>query len=94
MPELHSDLNRALSKAFVLSILGTMLCVLFGAFSDVLAIYMMDKPTAPLLAHQAITLKALSGNAILFAAPILATIPYSGAFVDDVKSGYLKQFLP
>ena len=94
LPELHSDLNRALSKAFVLSILGTMLCVLFGAFSDVLAIYMLDKPTAALLAHQAITLKALSGNAILFAAPILATIPYSGAFVDDVKSGYLKQFLP
>ncbi|HML69723.1 MAG TPA: hypothetical protein PKA81_15195, partial [Clostridia bacterium] len=94
MSELHSDLNRALSKAFVLSILGTMLCVLFGAFSDVLAIYMLDKPTAALLAHQAITLKALSGNAILFAAPILATIPYSGAFVDDVKSGYLKQFLP
>ncbi len=37
MPELRSDLNRALSKAFVLSILGTMLCVLFGAVSDVLA---------------------------------------------------------
>ncbi len=94
MPELHSDLNRALSKAFVLSILGTMLCVLFGAFSDVLGIYMLEKPTAALLAHQAITLKALSGKAILFAAPILATIPYSGAFVEDGKSGYLKQFLP
>jgi hypothetical protein len=83
-----------LSKAFVFSILGTMLCVLFGAFSDVLAIYMMEKPAAALLAHQAITLKALSGNAILFAAPILATIPFSGAFVEDVKSGYLKQILP
>lgn len=71
-----------------------MLCVLFGAFSDVLAIYMLEKPTAELLAHQAITLKALSGKAILFAAPILATIPYSGAFVEDGKSGYLKQFLP
>jgi len=94
LPELHSDFNRVLSKAFVFSILGTMLCVLFGAFSDVLAIYMMEKPAAALLAHQAITLKALSGNAILFAAPILATIPFSGAFVEDVKSGYLKQILP
>ena len=35
MPELHRDLNQALSKALALSILGTMLCVLFGAFSDV-----------------------------------------------------------
>ena len=33
----HSDLNRAFSKANVLSVLGTMLCVLVGAFSDVLA---------------------------------------------------------
>ena len=94
MPELRSDLNRALSKAFVLSVLGTMLCVLFGAFSDVLSIYMLEKPAAPLFAHRSITISALSGNAILFAAPILATIPYAGAFVDDFKSGYLKQFLP
>jgi len=36
LPELRSDLNRALSKAFVLSILGTMLCVQAGAGQDVL----------------------------------------------------------
>ncbi|MEA5047078.1 MAG: hypothetical protein VB034_00575 [Eubacteriales bacterium] len=94
MHELHSDLSRALSKAFVFSVLGTMLCVLFGAFSDVLAIYMLENPASAQLAHQAITLKALSGSAILFAAPILATIPFSGAFVEDGKSGYLKQILP
>ncbi len=94
MPELRSDLNRALSKAFVLSVLGTMLCVLLSAFSDVLSIYMLEKPAAALFAHRRITISALSGNAILFAAPILATIPYAGAFVDDFKSGYLKQFLP
>jgi hypothetical protein len=34
---LRSDLNRALSKAFVLSVLGTTLCVLFGAAFDALA---------------------------------------------------------
>jgi hypothetical protein len=71
-----------------------MLCVLFGAFSEVLSIYMLEKPAAALFAHRSITIDALSGNAILFAAPILATIPYAGAFVDDFKSGYLKQFLP
>jgi len=32
----RSDLNRALSKAFVLSVLGTMLCVQAGAGQDVL----------------------------------------------------------
>jgi ABC-type multidrug transport system fused ATPase/permease subunit len=94
MLKAYADLNRSLSAQFVFCLLGTMLCVLFGAFSDVLVIYMLDAPTATLWAHQGITVKALAGDAILFAAPILATIPYAGAFVDDVKSGYLKQFLP
>ena len=84
-PELCSELNRALGKPFIFAMLGTMLCVLFGAFSEVLAIYMMDKPTTILWAHQGVTIKALGSDAILFAAPILATIPYAGAFVDDAS---------
>ena len=64
MPELLSDLNRALVKAFAFCLLGTMLCVLFGAFADILAIYTLDKPSAALWAHQGITVKALGGDAI------------------------------
>ena len=79
MLKAYADLNRSLSAQFVFCLLGTMLCVLFGAFSDVLVIYMLDAPTATLWAHQGITVKALAGDAILFAAPILATIPYVGA---------------
>ena len=58
----RSDLSRVLTKPFAFCLLGTMLCVLFGAFSDVLTIYMLDAPTAALWAHQGITVKALAGD--------------------------------
>ena len=94
MREWIPDLRRSMSRPFVACLLGTMICVLFGAFSEVLGIYMMERPEAMLWAHQGITVRALSGKAILFAAPILAAVPYAGAFVEDAKGGFLKQALP
>lgn len=43
--------------------------------------------------HRELLLKTLSSDIILFAVPILAAIPYTTAFTDDVKSGYLKPYL-
>ena len=94
MQVLSSDMNRVFGKPFALSLLGVTLCVLFGAFSEILNIYQMRPPATALWAHQGILVRALAGEPILFAAPILAAIPFSGAFVEDVKSGYLKQVLP
>ncbi|MEN6419850.1 MAG: hypothetical protein ABFC73_13120 [Clostridiaceae bacterium] len=41
----RADLSRAFSKAFVLSLLGTILCVLFGAGQDVLVRLMFHAKT-------------------------------------------------
>lgn len=89
-----SDMKRIKSRSFYISALGVMISVLFGAFADALRIYQMSVPNVDILAHQGIIMHALSGDALLFAAPIFATIPYSNAFVEDVGSGYLKQVLP
>ena len=94
MRELKSDLGRAFGRPFLFAMLGSMLCVLFGAFSEVLLLFKAQPPAAMLFQHRTVTLRALSGSAMLFAAPLLAPIPYAGAFVDDVKSGYLKAYLP
>ena len=94
MQELKSDLRRAFGKPFLFAMLGSMLCVLFGAFSDVLLLFKGQPPSAMLFEHRGITIRALSGSVMLFAAPLLTPIPYAGAFVDDVKSGYLKAYLP
>lgn len=87
-------MKRIKSRSFYISALGVMISVLFGAFADALRIYQMSVPNVDILAHQGIIMHALSGDALLFAAPIFATIPYSNAFVEDVGSGYLKQVLP
>lgn len=80
MQVLSSDMNRVFGKPFALSLLGVTLCVLFGAFSEILKIYQMRPPATALWAHQGILVRALAGEPILFAAPILAAIPFSGAF--------------
>lgn len=80
--ELKSDLARAFRRPFLFAMLGSMLCVLFGAFSEVLLLFQAQPPAAMLFQHRAVTLRALSGSAMLFAAPLLAPIPYAGALVE------------
>lgn len=44
--------------------------------------------------HGYLVLEALSKNALLLALPILCALPYTASFVDDVKSGFIKEYLP
>ena len=44
--------------------------------------------------HTELVLTALNGNAMTLALPILCALPYTSAFVDDIKSGFYKQYLP
>lgn len=73
--------------------LGMVLCLCIGAFSDALSVLRMEKVLVLYGYHRELLLKAISSDIILFAVPILAAIPYTTAFTDDVKSGYLKPFL-
>lgn len=85
---------RIFRKEFIIGIVGVAVCLCADAFSDVVVLLMEITPTAILWAHQKIIFQALSDDVILFAVPIFATVPFSGAFVEDVKSGYTKQVLP
>lgn len=44
--------------------------------------------------HDSLILSALSSDAMTLALPILCTLPYTTSFVDDVKSGFIKEYLP
>lgn len=44
--------------------------------------------------HAQTLLGALSSDIMLLCVPILAALPFTSAFLDDYKSGYLKEFLP
>jgi hypothetical protein len=43
--------------------------------------------------HTELMLSALNGNAMTLALPILCALPYTAAFVDDIKSGFCKQYI-
>jgi hypothetical protein len=44
--------------------------------------------------HATLISTALSSDAVTLAIPILCTLPYTTSFVDDVKSGFIKEYLP
>ena len=69
------------------------LCLMIGVFSDALSVFRMEEVRVMYGYHRELLLKTLSSDIILFAVPILAAIPYTTAFTDDVKSGYLKPYL-
>jgi len=92
---LTTDLRRAiLSRSFVLALLGMALCVLFGALNEMLSVFKMERPTVLYGFHEDLFQTALRSDIILLVVPLLAAIPFAAAFVEDVKSGYLKQCLP
>jgi len=47
----------------------------------------------PLFAHTVMA-KALTNDMLLACLPIAAALPFSTAVIEDVKSGYIKQYLP
>ena len=92
---LGSDLRRAvMSRSFVLAMLGMVLCLIFGALTDMLMVFKMEVPLVMYGYHEELFVTALKSDIILLVVPLLAAIPFTTAFVEDVRSGYLKQCLP
>ena len=94
MKHIFGDIKRAVfSRSFLIAFLGMALCLCIGAFSDALSVFRMEERAVQYGYHRELLLNALGSDIILFAVPILAAIPYTTAFTDDVKSGYLKPYL-
>ena len=92
MKGLFPELKRAFTGwPFALTVLGAMVCVLAGAFSDVFDV--IGNGVCMLFYHRNVMLRALEGDVMLFAVPILAAVPFAASFADDVRSGFLKSYL-
>ena len=95
MKTIVTDLRRAVfSGSFLLAAGGTVLCLLFASFSDLFNLLFSDYPYCALGHHEELLLSAMGSDILLLVTPILAAIPYTAAFVEDEKSGFLKAFLP
>ncbi len=71
-----------------------MLCLFIATFSDFYEMLVSDEIDYPAGYHETLLLQCMSSDLLLLVTPILAAIPYTSAFVDDEKSGFLKAFLP
>lgn len=88
-----SDIKRAIaSKGFLFGTLGMVLVI---ALSSLEAIITLTRFAHPLQSgyHAQFIMDALASDWFTLALPILCALPFTSAFVDDIKSGYIKPYL-
>lgn len=94
MRELKVDIRRAIySLPFLASVIGIILVIFMGAEG---AKQLFPKNIAMGLNpfyHANMVFGALSSNIVLMAVPLLCTLPYTAAFLDEFTSGYIKTYL-
>ncbi len=86
-----SDIKRALSaKGFLFGIAGMVLMIAVASISAISSIQGVLSNGF----HAQLILAALKSDDVTLVLPILCTLPFATAFVDDIKSGFIKQYLP
>ena len=88
------DIQRAiLSRRFLIGAFGMALVIVL-ACAENLYTTLGNGPQLPPGYHVEIIMEASSSDMVMFAMPILCTLPFTSVFVDDIQSGFIKQFLP
>jgi ABC-type transport system involved in multi-copper enzyme maturation permease subunit len=92
MFNIYSDISRAVrSRGFVFGVLGCLLILAFASIESILEASEKSTPEAGL--HIRLILEALESDAFITAFPIICALPFTTAFVDDMKNGFIKQYL-
>ena len=81
------------SRGFIISAAGTALILLLSSVQGILAGFRAEELLSPGF-HSDLIMGALSSEAMALALPILAALSYTASFIDDVKSGFIKEYLP
>ena len=91
---LRASLRQAIfSRGFVISTVGTALILLLSSVQGILSAFRSAELLSPGY-HSDLIMGALSSETMALALPILAALPYTASFIDDVKSGFIKEYLP
>lgn len=91
---LCASLRQAiLSRGFFIGTLGTALVLLLSSVQGILSGFRSEQLLSPGL-HSDLVMSALSSEAMALTLPILCALPYTASFIDDVKSGFIKEYLP
>ena len=82
-----------LSRGFLIGTLGTALVLLLSSVQGILSGFRSEQLLSPGF-HSDFVMSALSSEAMALTLPILCALPYTASFIDDVKSGFIKEYLP
>ena len=94
MRTVASNLRQAVgSWGFLLSLAGAALIPFLSSVQGILAGFRSAELLSPGF-HSDLIMGALSSETMALALPILAALPYTASFIDDVKSGFIKEYLP
>ncbi|MHB1313934.1 MAG: hypothetical protein ACYCX2_00440 [Christensenellales bacterium] len=90
---LSSDIKRALTgRGFWIGIAGIVLVIILSSLENVISLTRSNMPMENGY-HAEFIKNALSSDWVTLALPIVCTLPFTTAFVDDIKSGFIKQYL-
>ncbi len=95
MRTLLSDLKRSiLSWQFLAACVIGIIVTLIGAIDPILMAYENYKQYGLVqMMSEDVIVKALHSDTVLLCVPIVAAVPFTTAFIDDIKSGFIKHFL-
>ncbi len=89
-----SNLRQALiNKGFHVSLIGVVLVIFLSSVQDMLSAFRSEELLSNGF-HDMLISNALTADGMMLALPILSALPYTASFIDDVKSGFIKEYLP
>ncbi len=91
---LRAAIRQAIeNRGFFAGSIGTALVLILSSLQDMLSGFRSEQLLSPGF-HDSLIMNALSSEAMALALPILCALPYTASFIDDVKSGFIKEYLP
>ena len=96
MRAFRTDMERALTSiGYGLAVLGTILALLAGAFHGLWVNSELVETQGLVYGyHWQLLKQGLQSEAYIFAVPIISTLGFGGAYLEEMKSGYYKFALP
>lgn len=91
---ISSSIKQAvLSRGFALGLIGIVVVILVTSIESITAA-LRTKDLLSSGFHTELIFSAMKSDNMSLALPILCTLPFTASFVDDLKSGYIKEYLP
>ena len=91
---IRSSIRQALGgRGFLLSLGGTAAVIFLSSIKSIVTAFRSETLLAFGYHHDFIA-SALGSDGMTLALPLLAALPFTAVFLDDLKSGFLKEYLP